>query len=1042
MATIPFYNKRVDNIQNALSDGKKVVIDPDGNPFAIDASELEPAVAGGWREVTQNDVDVFRQSQQIEIPDENIDRINNIRNTIQQGKYIVSNDTGDMFSIDETEMHDASAGGWKVWTPQEITNYVKEIAYGGPGGTALAATAGAARGFSMGVSDLAITKPLESSLAGLTGASLLGIPGMLLAPLLIENTLKKADAEPEEYKRYKENMAEKIKGLQETNPVASIAGEIGGGLLPALFTGGASTGVTAANEAKTLASATNSASKILKASKLLEHTPINVLTKAGQQAEKMVLGKTLSPSISKKLAASMARGASEAGIYSASLEASRIAMENDPLAPETILPNINKVLISGLTGTAGGAVLGGGLKAAGMGISGAGKIFSKKVKDLYFSLASKRTNIDKSEVKLLFEELQDIERHAILRIKNPKLSISEIEGTKEFENLRFSTDINNSDIDDFARVFAETLDNAAEESKKFYNGKYKAIDTNDWDVLQLFPNERVNERSYMDILDEAKNILGIMKERPGKYLYTKGKNGLLNIMGRMSQQIKQIEAQRSIAGGVRKQSETRTINQYLNKQIFNALNEAKEDISNLVKYDKTISKSDQPTIYLLKQLRRRIKDTLLNEDYFGEYSREFGLVNIGYSEFQYTSKNIQKVFGRKTITREGTVKHVTDAKKVARFLKNINTDKLGHGRETVEELIDAMDFWSTWAPLKQIEALKNVSFNDLGKYTILGDEMGGLAKIKAIYPTLDALAKRSALQNISLFDRPFSVLDLSAGLGGFAITGAPHIGLAAVAATQMGKSPAYEASVINFIRKKSTKLLNRIKDIPTNVIAMRGVALAPSLIQKYYDDNKLDDANINDIIKDLNNAKGIRPEHASNMIDTLTAPFVLSLPNTFGALQTGASRAIDFLITKTPDISNIDDWMIDKGGNIKGAELTKFKRYYAYVMNPNLILDDFSNGMITEEGIEVLNQVYPGIYSQLINEISDAVTDINIPYQTRIKLMSIVGMTPNNISKIQSVFIPKEQNPPQKQKKGRKLTRGTIKDMNKRYSTAAQRTLD
>ena len=105
---------------------------------------------------------------------------------------------GVLGSVPASEIERAIAEGYREATPDEVTREQKREAYGGPGHTALATIAGAARGATLGLSDVAL-----SSLGA----------------------------------------GEALRAYREVSPYASVAGELGGTLgaaaVETLATGGA-----------------------------------------------------------------------------------------------------------------------------------------------------------------------------------------------------------------------------------------------------------------------------------------------------------------------------------------------------------------------------------------------------------------------------------------------------------------------------------------------------------------------------------------------------------------------------------------------------------------------------------------------------------------------------------------------------------------------------------------------------------------------------------------------------------------------------------
>ena len=102
-------------------------------------------------------------------------------------EFYLKHPDGSTYLVPEEKVQEAYAAGYRRETPEESTARAKETVYGGAGGVAKATLAGAARGLTMGLSDVALRA---------TGA-----------------------ASPET-----------LEGLKEENPIASGVGEFGAGV--------------------------------------------------------------------------------------------------------------------------------------------------------------------------------------------------------------------------------------------------------------------------------------------------------------------------------------------------------------------------------------------------------------------------------------------------------------------------------------------------------------------------------------------------------------------------------------------------------------------------------------------------------------------------------------------------------------------------------------------------------------------------------------------------------------------------------------------
>jgi hypothetical protein len=128
-------------------------------------------------------------------------------------------------------------------------------------------------------------------------------------------------------------------------------------------------------------------------------------------------------------------------------------------------------------------------------------------------------------------------------------------------------------------------------------------------------------------------------------------------------------------------------------------------------------------------------------------------------------------------------------------------------------------------------------------------------------------------------------------------------------------------------------------------------------------------------------------------------------------------RAVQFLNEKLPKDRNQQfDILAQREFEPSSLMMAKFKRYVQVVEDPYSVLADMEAGTATIEHVEALQAVYPAIYNQIRSEMINYVTknptklDYNQKTQLAILLQAPVvpSMRAKAVANFQSTFIPKE----------------------------------
>jgi len=107
-------------------------------------------------------------------------------------------------------------------------------------------------------------------------------------------------------------------------------------------------------------------------------------------------------------------------------------------------------------------------------------------------------------------------------------------------------------------------------------------------------------------------------------------------------------------------------------------------------------------------------------------------------------------------------------------------------------------------------------------------------------------------------------------------------------------------------------------------------------------------------------------------------------------LQEVLNQGNSFLIEKFPK-SNYESFMQSDYEPTRAA-LAKFDRYYQAVTNPLLILDQYASGDMPVETVEVLNKVYPTIYSAMRQTLLDELPGKKLNYRQKQQIKKVFNL--------------------------------------------------
>ncbi len=157
-------------------------------------------------------------------------------------------------------------------------------------------------------------------------------------------------------------------------------------------------------------------------------------------------------------------------------------------------------------------------------------------------------------------------------------------------------------------------------------------------------------------------------------------------------------------------------------------------------------------------------------------------------------------------------------------------------------------------------------------------------------------------------------------------------------------------------------------------------------------------------------------------------------PEQAQALKVKSGQALGFLQSKMPKRDGLEFSMKIKN-RPSDYELRKFMKYWEAVDNPLVIFDSMEKGMVMPEHVETLKTVYPKMYEETLNLITQNLNELQteLPYEKRVALSQFFDVPldpsfePSLLLKLQKSYTPEE-----KQETLNKMTAGqqaNVKDI-------------
>lgn len=131
------------------------------------------------------------------------------------------------------------------------------------------------------------------------------------------------------------------------------------------------------------------------------------------------------------------------------------------------------------------------------------------------------------------------------------------------------------------------------------------------------------------------------------------------------------------------------------------------------------------------------------------------------------------------------------------------------------------------------------------------------------------------------------------------------------------------------------------------------------------------------------------PAYTQDKLEQATRPFSDAAPQLASKLQQKAVVAANYLMEKLPKDPGRPTAIKSKWKPTK-MQLDRFEKTYQAVQDPLSVVRDLENGLISPEGVEALKEIYPEIFNRVLVQITENMDKLqDLPYAERIRLSAL-----------------------------------------------------
>lgn len=426
-----------------------------------------------------------------------------------------------------------------------------------------------------------------------------------------------------------------------------------------------------------------------------------------------------------------------------------------------------------------------------------------------------------------------------------------------------------------------------------------------------------------------------------------------------------------------------------------------------------------------------LRDQLNDNKYYGELGREWNNIAVAQRDFKSAREELLKQFRdidpNQDILTAGTK---LSPNRIKGWLASVGADK-------------------STKTARQTDAIKNY----LAKSNRLMEVSNFVDKTKAAQSAsdftkyvdkLDDVKARNELNNFQQKNpmmHELGFLALSHAIGG-------PIGLGLGLVGRSVANPAFASKALYAVEKGVTLIKGKIDKGIINAVtapvvkagetiskvskAMPVSVLTPTTAiagLNWSSRNEKTEQELQDMYKekisDINEL--VNSGAAVDRVSNSTAGLTTFAPNISSSLQEKALLALSYLKNKAP-VNPYEGTLLEDSWNPSNSEIAKWARIARVVENPLSILDDITTG-IPVEAVDALREVYPHLYTQIVEGFLDKTDEIKkLPYQQQLQINMFLGMMDTQ------PLLPK-QSQEEKKTLGRKIkvntTEGMSSDVNR-----------
>lgn len=158
-------------------------------------------------------------------------------------------------------------------------------------------------------------------------------------------------------------------------------------------------------------------------------------------------------------------------------------------------------------------------------------------------------------------------------------------------------------------------------------------------------------------------------------------------------------------------------------------------------------------------------------------------------------------------------------------------------------------------------------------------------------------------------------------------------------------------------------------------------------------------------ISELANQPNVLGTHLSNQTEHINA----AMPNTSQALQNGMMASVQYLNSKIPRPQS--QFMLSKPWEPSDLQKQKFNKYYKGVTQPLQILNHIKTGQMSSEELEAVSETHPDLFNEMRTQVlrhMSQETAMKLPYPVKKSLAMFLG-EPLDSSMLPQVIMANQQ---------------------------------